>query len=86
VTVTEPEGAGWLQVVPMHTCETPTTSNLNFTAGQTVANSVLATIPSAADCIRPVSGEIRVRSSHPTHVIVDQYGYFTTAEHAFPGG
>ncbi|WP_327281594.1 MULTISPECIES: PKD domain-containing protein [unclassified Streptomyces] len=69
VTVTNPREAGHLTVFPSGQAA-PTTSNLNFTAGQTVANSVI--VPVGAD------GRINVRNGAwaGTDVIVDVVGYY----------
>ncbi|MFD7630680.1 hypothetical protein ACFV7Q_32450 [Streptomyces sp. NPDC059851] len=70
VTVTNPEEAGHLTLFPSGQ-QTPTTSNLNFTAGQTVANSVI--VPVGPD------GRINVRNGswNPADVIVDVVGYYS---------
>ncbi|WP_078622195.1 PKD domain-containing protein [Streptomyces sp. NRRL S-244] len=69
VTVTNPREAGHLTVFPSGQTA-PTTSNLNFTAGQTIANSVI--VPVGAD------GKITVRNGAwaGTDVIVDVVGYY----------
>ncbi|MGW4689346.1 hypothetical protein ACWEPM_31245 [Streptomyces sp. NPDC004244] len=70
VTVTGPKDAGHLTLFPSGQ-QTPTTSNLNFTAGQTVANSVI--VPVGPD------GKINVRNGSwsPADVIVDVVGYYS---------
>ncbi|MEU9301830.1 hypothetical protein [Streptomyces sp. NPDC048269] len=72
VTVTNPQEAGHLTVHPAGQAA-PTTSNVNFTAGQTVANSVI--VPVGKD------GEITVRNGAwaPSDVIVDLVGTYSTA-------
>ena len=83
VTVTQPTESGFLTVVDDDVCEFPLSSNLNFTAGQTVANQVVTGLSSpnsfgcydpawwpAADFINPVGW---------THIVVDIFGYFTNA-------
>jgi uncharacterized repeat protein (TIGR01451 family) len=67
VTVTGPLGAGWLRVFP---CDDPagTSSNLNFVAGQTVANAVIAPVDGA--------GQVCFLASADTHVISDVSGWF----------
>jgi hypothetical protein len=68
VTVTEPEGDGFVTVYP---CDPrPLASSVNFVAGQTVANAVIA----------PVSptGEVCFFASAPTHLLADVNGYFPT--------
>lgn len=68
VTVVAPETAGYATVYPCGTL--PESSNVNFVAGQTVANAVLA----------PVSdrGTICVYVEGSTDVIVDVNGYIVT--------
>lgn len=70
VTVTNPREAGHLTVYPSGQTA-PTASNLNFTAGQTVANSVIA--PVGPD------GRITVRNGawQATDVVIDVNGYYT---------
>ncbi|MGW6984851.1 PKD domain-containing protein [Streptomyces sp. NPDC054932] len=69
VTVTEPGGLGHLTV--SGDGPVPTASNLNFVAGQTVANAVI--VPVAAD------GTIKVFNGAylPAHVVVDVVGYYS---------
>ncbi|MFJ3926100.1 hypothetical protein [Streptomyces sp. NPDC090022] len=71
VTVTDPKSAGHLTVYPGGQ-QAPITSNLNFTAGLTVANSVI--VPVGPD------GKINVRNGAwaATDVIVDVVGYYST--------
>ncbi len=71
VTVTEPEGPGWVTAFPCGGTR-PLTSNLNFSAGQTVANLVLA-LPT-----RVLGAGIRTcfYTSQATHLIVDGSGTF----------
>ncbi|THA74344.1 hypothetical protein [Streptomyces sp. A0592] len=70
VTVTNPRGAGHLTVFPGGQAA-PNTSNVNFTGGQTIANSVI--VPVGAD------GKIIVRNGgwDPADVIVDVVGYYS---------
>jgi SpoIID/LytB domain protein len=66
VTVTGPGQAGWLTVYPCGEA-VPGTSNLNFAAGQTVANMVIS---------KPgINGSVCLMPSATTHVIVDIQGY-----------
>jgi hypothetical protein len=67
VTATEPTGAGYVTVYPCG-IDPPLASNLNFVAGQTIPNTVLAKL--AAD------GTICLYNSQPTQLIVDVNGYF----------
>ncbi len=66
VTVTGPDGGGYVTVYPCGT--RPEASSLNFVAGQTVPNAVIA--PVSAD------GEICFYSTARTHLIADVNGYF----------
>ncbi|MFD4047912.1 hypothetical protein ACFWSF_20310 [Streptomyces sp. NPDC058611] len=70
VTVTEPEGPGHLTAYS-GSGPVPTSSNLNFVPGQTVANAVI--VPVAAD------GTIKVFNGAwmPAHVVVDVVGYYS---------
>lgn len=66
VTVTGSDSAGWVAVYPCG--QTPTTSTVNFAAGQTVANAAF---------ISPgIGGEVCYTASQPVHVIVDLQGWF----------
>ncbi|MFG2339547.1 PKD domain-containing protein [Streptomyces yangpuensis] len=75
VTVTNPREAGHLTVHPSGQA-TPTASNLNFTTGQTVANSVI--VPLGPD------GRIIVRNGswQPADVVIDVNGYYTPDSNA----
>ncbi|MGW0750742.1 hypothetical protein [Streptomyces sp. NPDC002587] len=70
VTVTDPKGPGHLTVFPGGQ-QAPSTSSVNFTAGQTVANAVI--VPVGPD------GRINVRNGawSQTDVIVDVTGYYS---------
>ncbi|MFJ1567514.1 hypothetical protein ACIOG8_25425 [Streptomyces erythrochromogenes] len=70
VTVTNPRSSGHLTVFPSGQAA-PNTSNVNFTGGQTIANSVI--VPVGAD------GKIIVRNGgwDPADVIVDVVGYYS---------
>ncbi|MGW6979400.1 PKD domain-containing protein [Streptomyces sp. NPDC054932] len=77
VTITAPQGAGHLTVYPSGGA-LPATSNLNFTGGQTIANSVI--VPVSAD------GKLSVFNGAwaPTDVVVDVVGYYSKdSESAF---
>ncbi len=65
VTVTEPTTSGFVTVYPCGS-PPPFTSNLNFTAGQTVANLVVAR--------SGVRGQVCARASTSTHLVVDVQG------------
>ncbi|MET9963927.1 hypothetical protein ABZ128_33455 [Streptomyces sp. NPDC006326] len=70
VTVTNPRSDGHLTVYPSGQ-SAPTASNVNFTTGQTIANSVI--VPVGPD------GKINVRNGgwNPADVIVDVVGYYS---------
>ncbi|KOU21801.1 hypothetical protein [Streptomyces sp. WM6368] len=70
VTVTNPRTAGYLTVFPGGQ-SAPNTSNVNFSSGQTIANSVI--VPVGAD------GKIMVRNGSwdPADVVVDVVGYYS---------
>ena len=69
MTVTQPQSFGFITAYPSGTAR-PNASNENFTAGQTVPNSV--TVPVGGD------GKVALynRSSGTTHLIADVAGYF----------
>jgi hypothetical protein len=69
VTVTEPDGAGFLTVFPCG--PRPLASNLNFVAGQNVPNHVI--VPVAADGTVCFSGNVS------THVLADVAGWYGAA-------
>ena len=71
VTVTNPTAAGWLRVTP--TGSPPaTSSNLDFAAGQTIANLVVVRIGT--------NGKVDITNfSGHTDVIADIVGYYTAA-------
>jgi len=66
VTVTEPSADGFITI---WSCEVdrPTASNLNYAAGQTVANTVVT--------MAAVGGEVCIYTKSPTHLVVDVNGY-----------
>jgi hypothetical protein len=66
VTVTQPSAAGWLSVYP---CDEgmPTASNVNYAAGQTVPNAVIAKLDG--------QGRVCIASWATTHVIADIDGW-----------
>jgi hypothetical protein len=66
LTVTEPDEPGYLRVYPCG--EEQVVSNVNFVAGQTVAN--LAAVKVAA------GGQVCFRASAPAHVVVDLAGWY----------
>ncbi len=70
VTAENPDSSGWLKVYP---CDTPagTASNLNFAAGQTVANAVIAPVDAA--------GQVCFYATTATNIISDVSGWFRAA-------
>ena len=77
VTIVNPQGAGFATVWPC-SVERPLASNLNFAAGDVVANNVVAPIDS--------NGEVCFYTNVPSDIIVDIAGYFSgTGADAFVG-
>ena len=70
VTVTEPDGAGFITVWPCGSPR-PNASNLNYAVGQTGPNAVLAKIG--------IGGKVCFYSQSATHLIVDSNGAFSVA-------
>ncbi len=68
VTVTEPATGGWIRAYPTGQAN-PTGSNLNFVAGETVANTVV--VPVGPDGSITLLG-----SATQAHYVVDVVGYF----------
>jgi hypothetical protein len=69
VTVTSPDSAGYVTVFACGVLES--VSSVNFDAGATVANAVIAPVSA--------SGTICLFSNVPTHVIVDINGWIGAA-------
>jgi hypothetical protein len=67
VTVTEAGGSGFVTVYPCGT--RPNASSLNYVAGQTVPNAVIA--PVSAE------GEVCFYSTQKTHILADVNGWFS---------
>lgn len=76
VTVTGPTGNGFVTVWPTGSPQ-PATTNLNFTAGQTIANVVI---------VKPgTNGKVSVyNSTGATQVVADVVGYFTNTSALTP--
>lgn len=68
ITVTGAEAAGYLTAYPSGV-SLPSTSNVNFAAGQTIPNAVVAGVGP--------DGSVCLFTSATTHVIVDVTGYLT---------
>ena len=70
VTVTSPDGEGFITVYP---CDTkPDASNLNYTLDQTVPNAVIAPVSS--------TGDVCFYTNAQTHLLADINGYFPTGQ------
>jgi len=67
VTVTQPTAAGFVTVWPCGSSR-PATSTVNFAAGQTVANAVIAPLGTG--------GRLCAMASTDTHLLVDVTGWF----------
>ncbi|MEQ1699138.1 MAG: hypothetical protein ABMA25_03465 [Ilumatobacteraceae bacterium] len=67
VTVTSPQTGGFVTVWPCGTPQ-PNASNLNFSAGTTIANLVIAKVG--------VDGYVCINTTATTHVIADVSGYY----------
>lgn len=79
VTVVEPTAAGFVSVRPNGTPGAPTTSNLNFGAGDIVPNAVTVALPpnGEIDIVYDAFGEV----GPTTEVLVDITGYFVGHDH-----
>ena len=66
VTVVGPAGSGFVTVYPCGASR-PNVSNVNFAAGQILANLVVATVSA--------QGTICLFTSVPTHLVVDVFGW-----------
>jgi hypothetical protein len=66
-TAVDPAGPGFVTVYPCGSPR-PNASNLNFTAGQTIPNAVVAKVGT--------DGKVCLFTSGATHLVVDVDGYF----------
>lgn len=71
VTAVTPDGDGFLSVYPATQTTAPSTSNLNFHAGEVIPNVVIVSLPT--------SGALKFYSNTGVDVIVDVAGYFSPA-------
>jgi hypothetical protein len=71
VTVAKSKSAGYVTAYPAGATQ-PTASNVNFGAGQAIANRVI--VP-----VNPTTGQVTLYSSSSTDIIVDVSGYYTSA-------
>jgi hypothetical protein len=69
VTVDQPSGPGFVTVFPCGGMP-PLASNLNYAAGQVVANLATAAVPA--------SGTVCLSTWAATHLVIDVSGYFTS--------
>ncbi len=67
LTVYGPQGPGYVTAFPCG-IDRPTASNLNYVAGQTVGNTVIAKVG--------VDGKVCIFTKTATHIIADMNGYF----------
>ena len=74
LTVTEPAAAGFVTVYPCALAGPPSTSNINFAAGQTVANLSQVMTSDGAVCLF---------TSAATHIVVDVVGGYGPAGSAY---
>jgi hypothetical protein len=74
VTAVGAQAAGWLSVLPDYTGQSLQGSQLNWAAGETVANSAIVQVGT--------NGRISVfnGSPQPTHVLVDVSGYWRSSD------
>jgi sugar lactone lactonase YvrE len=81
VTVVGPSVAGFLSVRPADASGAPTTSSLNFAAGQVIPNAVTVQLPTIGGDAGKI--EITYNASNivgpTTHVLVDIVGYYQAA-------
>ncbi|HEX5497295.1 MAG TPA: putative Ig domain-containing protein [Mycobacteriales bacterium] len=76
LTAVAPTAGGFLTVYPTGTAR-PTSSNLNFTAGQTLADEVIATLGT--------NGRATIfNAAGDTHVLADVSGWFATGSYYHP--
>jgi hypothetical protein len=77
LTVTAPTGAGWLDVVAKPVGP-PTTSSINYAAGQTIANGLTVGVD-------PAAGSVSFWSNHATYVIFDVTAVYAPSARYVPG-
>ncbi len=78
ITVTGPSAAGHVTAYPSGGTM-PDTSNVNFTAGQTVPNMAIVKVGTDGKVV------LTVTSAAPVHLIADVYGYFLPGTPTVPG-
>jgi hypothetical protein len=80
LTVTEPAAAGFVTAWPCG-APRPLASNVNFSAGQTIANLVVVDVTG-----RAATGAVCIESSTTAHLIADVTGYFVDDQDPLPVG
>ena len=78
VTVVSPTAAGFLSVRPADAAGAPSTSSLNFAAGQVIPNAVTVKVPTSggdAGSIEITYNALGV-AGPTTHILVDIVGYY----------
>ncbi len=75
LTVVNPAAAGYLSAYPLGSPPVPASSNVNFTAGQTVPNRAIVALSSGGT----TPGSLTISSSAATDVVIDVSGYYTAA-------
>jgi hypothetical protein len=78
VTVVDPSADGFLSVRPADAPGTPTTSNLNFSAGDVTPNAVTVALPTVGDDAGriEISYDAYGQVGPATNVLVDVVGYY----------
>jgi len=76
-TAVNPRTRGFVSIRPGDASGTPATSNINFTAGPTLANSVTVQLPTSGKIDIFVFGEV-------AHVLIDIVGYYVPTTDVSP--
>ena len=76
VTATNTVAAGFISVRPGDQSGKPSTSNVNFVAGQTVPNSVTVELPTAGSNTGQIDVHYRPGLGNTADIIVDVVGYY----------
>ncbi|MDP2291449.1 MAG: S8 family serine peptidase [Actinomycetota bacterium] len=80
VTVQSTSASGYMSVVPATSTGNPTTSNLNFSAGQTLTSTAIVRVD------QTTGNTARIFVSQQAHITVDVLGYFHEANEHDPRG
>ena len=81
VTATQPTASGFVRVYPSGLAKAPTTSNLNYVKGETVANLVTVPVTSTGQIVLYVN-----QASGTAQLIADLEGYYTAGNDATDSG